>query len=278
MRLRPPMHELASAVRASEATLPIAIAMLAADGERAALAKAARGLVRLEFCHSVRDAQTRLLRGDASIFVARRRDSSGAPVDPLVRDVLTSLPDFPILIVSPSSDAERRDARAFRQIGATRVVRDTAADLRQGLRDILARERFRMRRIAAAARCASWAPTAARDAVRYAIEHGHTPRSVRDLASALGVPRKTLDRRLSRVSPLTARQAIGWGRLIATAIQLDAPTATVASVAADLEFTSATALRNLLQRYTGMTPTELRAAGGLESLLGMLHVTFRAPH
>jgi AraC-like DNA-binding protein len=272
------MHELASAGRAGEATLPIAIAMVAADGERAALAGASRGLVRLEYCHNLADAQARLLRGDASMFIARRRDANGAPVDSLVRDLLASFPHFPVIIVSPSADAVRRDARAFRQIGVTRVVREDAAAVRQGLRDVLARERFRLRRVAAAARCASWAPLGARDAIRYAIEHGHTPRSVRDLAMALGVPRKTLDRRLSRVSPLTARQAIGWGRLIATAIQLDPPTATVASVAAELEFTSATALRNLLQRYTGMTPTELRNAGGLSSLLAMLHVTFGARH
>jgi transcriptional regulator GlxA family with amidase domain len=110
----------------------------------------------------------------------------------------------------------------------------------------------------------------ARDVVQFAIEHGDSPSSVRQLAAALGLPRKTLDRRLARTISLTARELIGWARLIALAIRLESSTLSADAIATELRFASPSAMRNLLQRYAGLTPRELRQRGGSEYLYGRL--------
>jgi AraC-like DNA-binding protein len=128
----------------------------------------------------------------------------------------------------------------------------------------------RARRREMAVQLARAVPDGARDAVQFTIEHGDSPWSVRQLAASLGLPRKTLDRRLARAIALTARELIGWARLIALAIRLESSTMSADSIADELRFASPSAMRNLLQRYAGLTPTELRQRGGSEYLFGRL--------
>lgn len=128
----------------------------------------------------------------------------------------------------------------------------------------------RARRREMAAQLARDVPEAARDAVQFTIENGDHPRSVRQLAASLGLPRKTLDRRLARTIALTARELLGWARLIALAIRLETSTMSADAIATELRFASPSAMRNLLQRYAGLTPTELRQRGGSEYLYGRL--------
>src|SRR5262245_6977447 len=89
----------------------------------------------------------------------------------------------------------------------------------------------RARRQDMAAQLAREVPPNARDAVQYVIEHGDQPSSVRELAAALGIPRKTLDRRLAKAIPLTARELIGWARLIALAMRLESSKTSADSIA-----------------------------------------------
>lgn len=126
-----------------------------------------------------------------------------------------------------------------------------------------------------AAQLAAAVPPAARDAVQFAMEHGDTPWSVRDRAAQLGVPRKTLDRRLAKTITLTARELIGWARLIALAFRLESSTMSADSIASDLHFASPSAMRNLLQRYAELTPTELRQRGAPEQLFSRLRAELR---
>lgn len=125
-------------------------------------------------------------------------------------------------------------------------------------------------RAAIAERVARVVPASVRHVVRYAVEHGDRPRSVTQLAAAVGIPRKSLDRRLAENTRVTARALLTWGRLIAVAMRLADPTVNGSRVARDLRFASPSAMRNLLQRYAKLTPTELRRAGGTEPLVAML--------
>jgi AraC-like DNA-binding protein len=52
---------------------------------------------------------------------------------------------------------------------------------------------------------------------------------------------------------------------------------TISRVAEELAFASPSALRNLLQRYARMTPTELRRAGGTEHMVNAMMAALRAP-
>ena len=255
----------AGASLALDAALPVAVALVH-DRDRTALMRAAHGVTRLVLCHCVDEADAQISRESPAVFVTRRRDVHGARVEPLVHALRARAPNLPVVMLAPPEDSRLRNARDLVAAGVTCVARATARDVRAALRAVLARERARARRAALAAMCAALAPDPARDMVRVAFENGDRPLSVRELAASVGLPRKTLDRRLLRRSPITPRRALVWGRLAATAIALEDGETTVAAVASSLQFSSPTALRNLLQRYTGLTPTELRAAGGLDAI------------
>lgn len=93
-------------------------------------------------------------------------------------------------------------------------------------------------------------PLTPADAAR--LYHGHA-NTLRVHLRAAGLP------------PLN--QIIVWARLFRAAHLLGDPARAVESVAAALAYPSANALRNQLDRYAGLCPREVRAAGGLPALL-----------
>jgi AraC-like DNA-binding protein len=128
-----------------------------------------------------------------------------------------------------------------------------------------------------AERVARVVPAPIRHIVRFAVEQGDRPRSVSELAAAVGIPRKSLDRQLAGTIPVTARELLTWGRLIAVSMRLADPAITTSRIADELEFASPSALRNLLQRYARITPTELRRAGCAEHMVNAMVAALRAP-
>jgi AraC-like DNA-binding protein len=56
---------------------------------------------------------------------------------------------------------------------------------------------------------------------------------------------------------------LGWCRLLLAGHYLGMTTWTVESIARELGFSTATALRNMLKRYTELSPREVRVQGGL---------------
>jgi AraC-like DNA-binding protein len=86
--------------------------------------------------------------------------------------------------------------------------------------------------------------------------------TVEALADEFGLSRRTLHNRLRTAGLPSPEQVIGWTRLLLAAAMLQVPSGSVASVAARLGFSSESALRGMLVRYTGVTPRELRRADG----------------
>ncbi|HKS07081.1 MAG TPA: AraC family transcriptional regulator [Gemmatimonadaceae bacterium] len=127
-----------------------------------------------------------------------------------------------------------------------------------------------------AERVARVVPGSVRHIVRFAVEQGDRPRSVSELAAAVGIPRKSLDRQLAGTIPVTARELLTWGRLIAVSMRLTDPSVTTSRIAEELAFASPSALRNLLQRYARLTPTELRRAGCTEHMVNAMVAALRA--
>lgn len=89
----------------------------------------------------------------------------------------------------------------------------------------------------------------------------HRPISVSTLASAAGMPERSLRRWCEDARIPSPQWIIGWARLLVAGYYLDDPGRTILQVAELLEFTSSCALRNQLRRYSGLSPRELRARG-----------------
>ncbi len=92
-------------------------------------------------------------------------------------------------------------------------------------------------------------PLAPEDAARLYRRHANT---LREHLRAAGFP------------PIN--KTIVWARLFQAAHLLDDPGRSAENVALALEFPSSAALRNQFQRYVGMSPVEVRAAGGVRAV------------
>ena len=103
--------------------------------------------------------------------------------------------------------------------------------------------------------------------------------TVMDLASALGVHRKTLFNRCRRAGVPVPAELLAWTRLMLVAYFLDATACTVETIANEMAYPSATALRNTLKRYTGRTAQELRRDGAVAAIIDRLrsHAFIRPP-
>jgi AraC-like DNA-binding protein len=105
-------------------------------------------------------------------------------------------------------------------------------------------------------------PPGARDTLTFFLRHAADSGSVAAAAAALGVDRKTLWNRLAAVRLPPPSELSAWSRLLIAARRLDAPGRSADQVALELNFPSGSAFRNMLRRYTGLTPTALRERGG----------------
>ena len=93
--------------------------------------------------------------------------------------------------------------------------------------------------------------------VRYCLEHPQV-HSVSAVANAMGIHRKTLFVHCRDAGAPPPGIIMTWCRLLLAAQQLSMSMRSVETVACDLGFTSARALRNVAKRYTGLRPTAFR--------------------
>lgn len=107
------------------------------------------------------------------------------------------------------------------------------------------------------------------------FRHGRQPCSVDALAAELGIPRRTLAKRLSDAGVPPASELLAWTRLIRAAACLQTPDCSVEAVGFGLGFGSGAGLRNMLLRYTGMYCKEIRAPMGLSKLVLLFCATLQ---
>jgi AraC-like DNA-binding protein len=110
-----------------------------------------------------------------------------------------------------------------------------------------------------------------RDAIMLTVTRAHERLTPQRLAAAVSSGRRTLTAYLAEDGFPPPRQLITWGQLLIAAQLLEDPARSADTVAAALDFPSASAFRNTCRRYLGLTPSELRERGPLfvvDQLLG----------
>jgi AraC-like DNA-binding protein len=100
---------------------------------------------------------------------------------------------------------------------------------------------------------------------------------VSDVATALGVNRRTLVNHCAAERFPPPLELIGWCRLFLAGYLLSVTVDTVESVALRLEFPSVSAFRNMVRRYTGHTATAIRTSGGHLAVLTAFERVIPAP-
>lgn len=110
-------------------------------------------------------------------------------------------------------------------------------------------------------------PSPLRPLLRHLVLHAGTPLAPDDVARGQHCHAKTLRARLRSAGLPSLNRLIVWTRLLAAAQRVAVTGRSVEQVALDMDFPSAAALRNQLQRYAGLAGQDLRSPGGVDRLL-----------
>ena len=119
--------------------------------------------------------------------------------------------------------------------------------------------------------------TVVRDAVLLTVTRAHERLTPQRLAAAVSSGRRSLTSSLAADGFPPPRQLITWGQLVVAAQLLEDPARSADTVAAALDFPSASAFRNTCRRYLDITPSELRRRGGARFVVDRLLSARRAP-
>lgn len=120
-------------------------------------------------------------------------------------------------------------------------------------------------------------PYPAKPVVRYALTHTEPRARVDEIASALGIHRKTLVERLEHAGLPAPSALISWSRLLCATYVLEESACSVESAAHQSGFHSAAALRRMLKDRAGVRPHELRHRGGFRYLVRRFAAVLQQP-
>jgi AraC-like DNA-binding protein len=197
------------------------------------------------------------------------RDALGRPTAGLARQVLMLFSGVPVIGYCQAGIEHSQEILDLATAGAHELLFKHDDDADAAIRTVLASAQQACAGEVALAAVAEHVPPRLLPMVRYCLLYPTTARSVGAVAHALGVHRKTLVNHCNAERFPAPGALVSWCQLLLVAHYLGRGGATVESIAQQLEFPSATALRNLLKRYTGLRPQEVRAAGGLSVVLGL---------
>jgi AraC-like DNA-binding protein len=214
-------------------------------------------------------------RPTAAVFSAT--DAQGRSCLPLVRTLTQRRPTVPVIGYCAADGTASRDVLSLARAGVHDVMFRGVDDHGRAVR--------RFVETAAAARGADEILRAVTPGlhvavvplVRYCLEHPKVT-SVAALADAMGVHRKTLFVHCRGASAPPPGIIMTWCKLLMAAHLLATSLRSVEAVALDLGFASATALRNMTKRYTGLRPTAFRDGNAMPAVTrAFLAATVRAP-
>jgi AraC-like DNA-binding protein len=230
---------------------------------RARLASALRGrVVAVCCCTTLAETRAALARGGVRALVVETRDADGTPTDALVREVRTRWPTTTVLAFYAPGRTSAADVHALLAAGVHELLLRGVDESDHALRAALLAAEQHCAVDLVIERARAVVPEAAWPVADFFLRRAIEPVTVEDCAAALGVHRKTLGNRLRSAgcpSPLVVR---AWCRLLLVTRMLEEPGRTVESIALQLDYPSASALRNQVRRFLGMTLSEAAGRGG----------------
>jgi methylphosphotriester-DNA--protein-cysteine methyltransferase len=204
----------------------------------------------------------------ASVLITQNADRNGVSATATIRAVRRDPADVPILLLLSTAtdrDAVQRDlgdALQAGRIGVSAVLRSTDTSFGRDIAVMLQEvPRPQMRNQLASIALGGDECAVAR-LIRRAIEYGEHPLTVAMLAHLEGVERTTLNRRLKLRYKASVGSIIAFARLLAVQVYRESGRVSINRAAVDLDFPSATSLRNLAKRYLGVTLEHVSRNGG----------------
>jgi AraC-like DNA-binding protein len=244
----------------------VAVLLHAADA-RACVADGARPGFAIRQHACVEELLVTLRTLDVALVVIDAAGADGRSMASAVASIRGGFPSVPVLaycaVPSGRSDVLVDVVRA----GATGLVLRGIDDARYAMRAAIASARRGSVAQRVHDEVALHLMPVARPLLRYAIGRAADEPSVEDAAASLGVDRKTLFNWLRGSGQVRPREFINWVRLAIVVGMLEDPGRSAEQAALEAGFSSGTAFRNMLQRYTGLRASEIRGEGAFETVL-----------
>jgi AraC-like DNA-binding protein len=226
------------------------------------------GGAEVTFVASVADVLS-ALRADRSgirAVVLEAHDASGRPTAGLARQVTRLFPRTPVIGYCSVRAEDSQDIIALASAGVHELVFKDLDDNAALLRGILHAADQACVADLVLQHLGAQLPARICPLVEYCLTNPEEAHAVEQVARALGVHRKTLANRCKAAGFSPPGAIIAWCLILLTVGLLATPGVTVERIALQLNFPSATALRNMLKRYTGLRPSALRTASALTEL------------
>lgn len=234
---------------------------------RARLQDALRGQASARFCARQQELLTLLENNLASVVVLDMRDQEGNSTLGAVRHIRAAFPSVPVVLYWSLAPDTSRDMLEFARAGVNHLVLKGVDDIRISLRSALSDAADHCSALSLLSELASVVPSNILPMLRYCLENSRRALTVEQVAVALGVHRKTLVDRVSTAGMPTPSAIISWCRLLLSARLLEDQGRSVEQVALLLDFPSGTSMRNMMKRYTGLRPGEVRENGGVKCVM-----------
>jgi AraC-like DNA-binding protein len=241
-------------------------ALVAGRAEQARIAAAMPKTGQLTFAASAQELRDAAYQARADVIIVEPQCPAGLETGPLIRQIRDAFPDLPVLAYCDPQRVGSGQIVEIVRAGATEILLRGFDDVRFVLTRAIEQARRQCIVDRIYERVAGQLPPDARPIVAYFLQHGATGPSVADAAAALGVHRKTLVNRMTAAHLPPPRVISSWCRLLTAAHLLETSRKSANRVALELSFPSGTALRNMLQRYVGLTPSELRTRRCVETV------------
>ena len=236
--------------------------------ERARLQDAVRGRVILEAVDTVTALEQLVVRSvpRVSAVIVEPFDIHRTPVAPTIARLRAEYPGVALIGLCQPAHKYSKEIVALVHAGVHELVFRGVDDTKEALRQTLARasQTSAAREVLNALR-----PHLTTDAiviVETSLQHAWDFTS-RQLAQVLGMNVKTLVKQCRASGLPTPGALLNWIRLMVVAYLLDAEGRALEHVAAAFGLESASPLRNLMKRYTGLRSLEVRAGGGVKVVI-----------
>jgi AraC-like DNA-binding protein len=247
----------------------VLLALITGKLERLRIATAVRGHATVDFVGTTAELVARLGESRAlpTAMIVEPRDCDGRGTAALVRQLAAAHPALPIVAYCHAGYEHSRDIVELATAGAHELLFHGIDDSGVALRGVLAS--------ATQACAAAQVMRDIRDDIppvlvplfEFCLAYPERATSVQAVAHVLGVHRKTLVNYCAQTSMPPPGAILAWCRLLLVGHFLETPARTVEGIALRVEFASATALRNMLRRYTGFRPQQVRERGGLRCVV-----------
>lgn len=217
---------------------------------------------------STRIAEARELveHGTSRLLLCAPQDAAGHDTGSLLEQIVRGLPHVATVGMASRLRGDPNDMLRLARSGVHALLFEEDRRVPLLVRRALTEAATRCRNQHVWGNIAPLTPDRVRPMVSYGLLHAHEALTVDGVAHALGLHRKTLAERCALAGTLPPQLLLGWCRLLAAAALLEDRARPVDHIAIELDFPSGAAFRNMLKRYTGLTPAQLRAKGTIAEM------------